>query len=112
MVSIRKTVCISYVKNSDGRYFITAEIIADAASELPDVNAFDAYILAQGSTAQVMETGEFYVMDSSGNWCKKSDSYTKEELNVLLAGKIDKKTGKGLSANDFTTDRERKAFRT
>ncbi len=34
--------------------------------------------------------------------------YTREEINTLLAGKIDKETGKGLSANDFTTEEKEK----
>ena len=67
MVSIKKIICISYARAADGRAFITAEIIADTVSELPDSNTFDSYILSQGSVTQVMETGKFYIMDSSGN---------------------------------------------
>ncbi len=74
----------------------TAEIIADTVSELPDSNTFDSYILSQGSVTQVMETGKFYIMDSSGNWCEKSESYTKEELDILLAQKVSAVPGRGL----------------
>lgn len=96
MVSIKKIICISYARAADGRAFITAEIIADTVSELPDSNTFDSYILSQGSVTQVMETGKFYIMDSSGNWCEKSESYTKEELDILLAQKVSAVPGRGL----------------
>ena len=36
--------------------------------------------------------------------------YTREEINGLLSGKVDKSPGKGLSANDFTDAEKQKLF--
>lgn len=36
------------------------------------------------------------------------DKYTQEQTDILLSGKVDKVTGKGLSANDFTDEEQSK----
>ena len=44
----------------------------------------------------------------ANNAAPQSTTYTETEVDTLLAGKVDKETGKGLSTNDYTTDEKNK----
>lgn len=49
---------------------VTADITVDTASELPETNGIEGYVLYMGSTAYVVADGEKYVLGSDGTWYK------------------------------------------
>ena len=112
MISIKKNNFISFVGSKEK---IDAEIVVDEVSELPK-QQYDRYILAQGSLAYVVTSGEVYVMGGDGVWhnaensenADLSDYYNKSQIDNLLANKIDKVSGLGLSSNDYTTAEKNK----
>lgn len=52
---------------------VIADIQVDKESELPSEDGFAGYLLYQGSIAWVIETGEFFAMDSNGVWYKQGE---------------------------------------
>ena len=44
------------------------ELDIDSAAELPEADDFEGRLIAQGSIAWDITNGEFYGMDSSGEW--------------------------------------------
>ena len=112
MISIKKNNFIAFVGSKEK---IDAEIVVDEVSELPE-QQYDRYILAQGSLAYVVTSGEVYVMGGDGVWhnaensenADLSDYYNKSQIDNLLANKIDKVSGLGLSSNDYTTTEKNK----
>lgn len=112
MISIKKNNFIAFVGSKEK---IDAEIVVDEVSELPE-QEYDRYILAQGSLAYVVTSGEVYVMGGDGVWhnaensenADLSDYYNKSQIDNLLANKIDKVSGLGLSSNDYTTAEKNK----
>lgn len=48
------------------------EICVDAASDLPTVNSITGCMIAQGSIAWDVSTGDFYGMTSTGDWINQS----------------------------------------
>ena len=50
------------------------EICVDAASDLPTVNSITGCMIAQGSIAWDVSTGDFYGMSSTGDWVNQSGS--------------------------------------
>lgn len=112
MISIKKNNFIAFVGSKEK---IDAEIVVDEVSELPE-QEYDRYILAQGSLAYVVTSGEVYVMGGDGVWhnaensenADLSDYYNKSQIDNLLANKIDKAAGMGLSSNDYTTAEKNK----
>ena len=112
MISIKKNNFIAFVGSKEK---IDAEIVVDEVSELPE-QEYDRYILAQGSLAYVVTSGEVYVMGGDGVWHNAENSenadlsnyYNKSQIDDLLTNKIDKATGMGLSSNDYTTTEKNK----
>ena len=112
MISIKKNNFIAFVGSKEK---IDAEIVVDEVSELPE-QEYDRYILAQGSLAYVVTSGEVYVMGGDGVWHNAENSenadlsnyYNKSQVDDLLTNKIDKATGMGLSSNDYTTAEKNK----
>ncbi len=112
MISIKKNNFIAFVGSKEK---IDAEIVVDEVSELPE-QEYDRYILAQGSLAYVVTSGEVYVMGGDGVWHNAENSenadlsnyYNKSQVDDLLTNKIDKATGMGLSSNDYTTTEKNK----
>lgn len=106
---------VKFVNNVKNKNRVISEIVVDEVSELPE-QQYDKYILSQGSMAYVIKSGEIYVMGSDGKWYSSennqsvdlSDYYTKLQTNELLASKIDKTAGMGLSSNDYTTAEKNK----
>lgn len=106
---------VKFVNNVKNKNRVISEIVVDEVSELPE-QQYDKYILSQGSTAYIIKSGESYVMGSDGKWYSSennqsvdlSDYYTKLQTNELLASKIDKTAGMGLSSNDYTTAEKNK----
>ena len=56
------------------RWLIEAMIMCDTESDLPTVDEFDNYHIAQGSLAVVIDTSDRYRMSSSGTWNKDTSS--------------------------------------
>lgn len=112
MVSI---VNVKLIDHDENKNRVIAEINVDETSELPK-QEFEDYILTQGSSAYVIQSGELYVMGSDGEWYNAENSenadlsnyYSKSQIDNLLANKIDKATGMGLSSNDYTTTEKNK----
>lgn len=52
----------------DGTNVERMEIDVDTASELPAVDDFEGKLIAQGSIAWDISTGDFYGMGSDGQW--------------------------------------------
>ena len=44
------------------------ELQADAEADLTDLTAFGSFAIAFGSTCQVIDTGDFYTLNSDGIW--------------------------------------------
>jgi len=79
---------ISYDYTS-ARSLNRVELCVDSASELPAVDAFDNMLLAQGSIAWDVSTGDFYGLGSDGTWYKQDgtgayepDSDAAPNLNI------------------------------
>ncbi|HBB71913.1 MAG TPA: hypothetical protein DCZ71_04825 [Ruminococcus sp.] len=53
---------------SSGAAVIRAEIECDTAEDLPAADHFNDRILSMGSIAWVINSGEFYGLNSSGEW--------------------------------------------
>ena len=95
---------------------VVAEIFADDLSDISDLKTVEGRKLSQGSTAYVIKSGDIYVMGSDGVWhnaensenADLSDYYNKSQIDNLLANKIDKVSGLGLSSNDYTTAEKNK----
>ena len=58
--------------SSTGKVVARPYIVVDAEEELPAVDDIGGMILSQGSACYVISTGNFYVLNSSGVWCKTS----------------------------------------
>lgn len=58
--------------SATGKVVARPYIIADTEEELPAVDDFGGMILTQGSACYVIGTGNAYVLNSSGVWCKTS----------------------------------------
>lgn len=112
MISVTNIMLIS----GDGA---VAEIFADDLSDISDLKTVEGRKLSQGSTAYVIKSGDIYVMGSDGVWHNSesgesaenidlSDYYNKSQIDNLLANKIDKVSGLGLSSNDYTTAEKNK----
>lgn len=51
------------------------ELVVDTVSELPSVE-FEGIVLAHGSTAYIVTTGQIYVLAGDGKWYDKDDGST------------------------------------
>lgn len=78
MVSI---VNVKLIDHDENKNHVIAEINVDETSELPK-QEFEDYILTQGSSAYVIQSGELYVMGSDGKW------YISESLKKKLETEI------------------------
>lgn len=52
----------------DGTNVERMEIDVDTSSDLPNADAFEGKLIAQGSIAWDISTGDFYGMGSDGTW--------------------------------------------
>ena len=63
-----------FLSYSDGTAIVLADIEMDSAGDLPEVNAFADRLLAKGSVAHDINTGDYYCLNSSGIWKKQKSS--------------------------------------
>ena len=73
---------------------IVGIVYCDTAADLPAVNAFSQGNLVQGSKAKDIDTGDEYMMNSSGTWIKQpapnttqlslTDYYTSAEVDAAI----------------------------
>jgi hypothetical protein len=75
MLSIIRTEFIRYDYTS-ALSLNRVELCVDSANELPAANAFDSMLLAQGSIAWDVSTGDFYGLHSDGTWYKQDGTGT------------------------------------
>lgn len=66
MLSIRKSEVLEI--GTSGESIERMEIDVDTASGLPAVDDFEGKLIAQGSIAWDISTGDFYGMGSDGQW--------------------------------------------
>lgn len=66
MLSIRKSEVLEIGTN--GESVERMEIDVDTSSDLPNADAFAGKIIAQGSIAWDISTGDFYGMAGDGTW--------------------------------------------
>lgn len=70
MIAIKNKRYITHALRASDRSLIEAELWVDSVAELPTMDGIEGYILAQGSIAYAIRSGEIYVMDSDGTWYK------------------------------------------
>ena len=81
MLKIKKQDFIRFVEVEGRNLSLTrAEMFCDTSDDLPAVDDIDGCILDMGSIAYDIATGDFYVLNSDGEW-KNSQ---REEVNVSL----------------------------
>lgn len=81
MLKIKKQDFIRFVEVEGRNLSLTrAEMFCDTAEDLPAVDDIDGFLLDMGSIAYDIATGDFYVLNSDGEW-KNSQG---EEVNVSL----------------------------
>ena len=81
MLKIKKQDFIRFVEVEGRNLSLTrAEMFCDTASDLPAVDEIGGCLLDMGSIAYDIATGDFYVLNSDGEW-KNSQG---EEVNVSL----------------------------
>ena len=88
---------------------IVGIVYCDTAADLPAVNAFSQGNLVQGSKAKDIDTGDEYMMNSSGTWIKQpapnttqlslTDYYTSAEVDAAIAAALASYT----NTSDMTT---------
>lgn len=100
---------------ADGTMAVSAsatKYMKDAASYTKTGDTFDyfgtIYIVSSEDGIAEIETSDYFFNEKNsskggGGGDIPSDVYTKDEVDTKLGGKVDKISGKGLSANDFTT---------
>ena len=85
---IRKKNIVEFDQVSQ-RWKIEAMIMCDSESDLPAIDEFDNYLLAQGSLAIVIDTSDRYRITSDGTWDKNSSgggSATLIEKSISVNG--------------------------
>lgn len=68
---IRKKNIVEFDQVSQ-RWKIEALIMCDSESDLPAIDEFDNYLLAQGSLAIVIDTSDRFRIKSDGTWEKQT----------------------------------------
>ena len=69
MISIIKEKFICF---DNSKSVVLAEICVDSAEELPNADGITGRILVQGSLAWDISTGDFYGLNSSGEWINQT----------------------------------------
>ena len=96
----------------------TPNVERDMFQTIADMKEYNENYLPQVFIATCVEDGCIYIFnkgnlvdDTTGKWRKFEGGsadlinyYNKSEVNTLLADKVDKETGKGLSTNDYDDD--------
>ncbi|MDO4862859.1 MAG: hypothetical protein Q4A05_01710 [Ruminococcus sp.] len=60
-----------FIRYESGKAVVVASIGMDTSADLPEVNDFEGRLLAMGSTAHDINTGDYYCLNSSGVWKKQ-----------------------------------------
>lgn len=69
----------------DGTTQIIADIDVDTAADLPEQDGIEGGILGMGSIAHDISTGDYYAMNSGGEWYNQdgSDAEESDQVNAL-----------------------------
>lgn len=76
--TLTKGVIMNWIRNerfisySSGRAVVLADVEMDSAADLPGADDFDGRTLAKGSIAHDIATGDFYSLNSSGDWINQT----------------------------------------
>lgn len=96
LMAMFTNLCNGAYRNSIGKIYAT-------------LTALEAITGEKGEIAYCTETDNIYKWDTTAtSWIKLSDIVDVEDIEDLLATKVDKATGKGLSTNDYTTNEKNK----
>lgn len=80
MVRIRSERYLETVEAEGARISkVVAELDCDTASDLPTVDGLEGCVLAMGSIAWDISTGDFYGLNSSGSWIKQGNAASTQE---------------------------------
>lgn len=71
MITVRENI---FIRFEDGVSVCRMELDVDSAAELPEADFMDDHLLAQGSIAHDISTGDFYCIDSEGTWYNQDGS--------------------------------------
>lgn len=71
MITVRENI---FIRFEDGVSVCRMELDVDSAAELPEADFMDDHLLAQGSIAHDVSTGDFYCIDSEGTWYNQDGS--------------------------------------
>ena len=63
-----------FIRYSDGKAIVLANIGMDSTADLPETNAFEGRLLEKGSVAHDIDTGDCYCLNSSGGMEKAKNS--------------------------------------
>lgn len=76
-----------FLSYNNGKAVVLADIEMDSAGDLPEADAFNDRLLAKGSVAHDINTGDHYCLNSSGIWKKqKTSSELGTATSSLLMG--------------------------
>lgn len=82
------------------------EICVDTASDLPTVNSITGCMIAQGSIAWDVSTGDFYGMTSTGEWVNQSGGANAVQTLELTAEDYPVAVESEVAENDTVGDSE------
>ena len=79
----------SFLRFSSGTAVVVAFVEADTVEDLPAPNGIQGRILAKGSVAHDINTGDYYCLNSLGTWKKQktSDSLGSTTAALLMAAR-------------------------
>ena len=76
-----------FVSFKNGKAVVLAEVMADSAGDIPNADDIAGKILAMGSTALDINTGDWYCLNSSGVWKKQNSTNSLgTSTSMLLMG--------------------------
>lgn len=64
---------------------VEMEFFCDDIADLPAIDAVNGCILAMGSIAYIINTGDFYVLNSDGEWKNSQGEETNASLNASVS---------------------------
>lgn len=86
MLKIKKQDFIRFVEVEGRNLSLTrAEMFCDTSDDLPAVDAIQNCILDMGSIAYDIATGDFYVLNSDGEWKNSQGEETNVSLNASVS---------------------------
>lgn len=74
MYQLRSSKFMGFKEGSEGVCLVQVEIDCDAVSDIPAYNAISGTEMVMGSIAWIINTGEFYGLNSVHEWIKQTQT--------------------------------------